>query len=135
MSLRHSLYPLPDNWEKLSEDARTTYKQNFVGINKSKAGDKSTQAKKIIHELYQNNTISARSKELLTKARILVDKGSSDTIKDILDIGQELKEQDSHLFAIEQQNIDEILERKIGKLADTVEIKQGEASIVLGTIK
>lgn len=127
--------PLPDNWEKVSEDARTTYKQNFVGINKSKAGDKSTQAKKIIHELYQNNTISARSKELLTKARILVDKGSSDTIKDILDIGQELKEQDSHLFAIEQQNIDEILERKIGKLADNVEIKQGEASIVLGTIK
>lgn len=38
-------------------------------------------------------------------------------------------------FAIEQQDIDEILEREIGKLVAHVESKQGEASIVLGTIK
>ena len=53
----------------------------------------------------------------------------------MLAIGQELEERDSRLFAIEQQDIDEILEREIGKLVAHVESKQGEASIVLGTIK
>lgn len=51
-------------------------------------------------------------------------------------IGQELEERGLRLFAIEQQDIDEILgEREIGKLVAHVESKQGEASIVLGTIK
>ena len=36
---------------------------------------------------------------------------------------------------IEQQDIDEILEREIGKLVTNVESKQGEASIILATIK
>ena len=45
------------------------------------------------------------------------------------DLGQELN------ISLSEADIDEILERKIGKLADNVEIKQGEASIVLGTIK
>ena len=47
----------------------------------------------------------------------------------------ELEERGLRLFAIEQQDIDEILEREIGKLVAHVESKQGEASIVLGTIK
>ena len=48
---------------------------------------------------------------------------------------KELEERGLRLFAIEQQDIDEILEREIGKLVAHVESKQGEASIVLGTIK
>ena len=53
----------------------------------------------------------------------------------MLAIGQELEERDSRLFALEQQDIDDILEREIGKLVANVETKQGEASIVLGTIR
>ena len=126
---------LPDNWQQLSADAIKTYNQYFVHINKSRAGDKRTQALQIIVKLYNNDTISEKSKELLKNTRKLVDKGSLDIIKKILAIGQELEEKKPRLFNIEQQDIDEILEREIGKLVTNVESKQGEASIILATIK
>ena len=126
---------LPDNWQQLSADAMKTYNQYFVHINKSRAGDKRTQALQIIVKLYNNDTISEKSKELLKNTRKLVDKGSLDIIKKILAIGQELEEKKTRLFTIEQQDIDEILEREIGKLVTNVESKQGEASIILATIK
>ena len=127
--------PLPDNWQQLTADAIKTYNQYFVRINKSRAGDKRTQAIEIIVKLYNNNTISPKSKILLKNARKLADKGSLDIIKKMLSIGKELEESDSRIFALGQQDIDEILEREIGKLVANVESKQGEASIVLGTIK
>ena len=126
---------LPDNWQQLSADAIKTYNQYFVHINKSRAGDKRTQALQIIVKLYNNDTISEKSKELLKNTRKLVDKGSLDIIKKILAIGQELEEKNLRLFTIEQQDIDEILKREIGKLVTNVESKQGEASIILATIK
>ena len=126
---------LPDNWQQLSADAIKTYNQYFVHINKSRAGDKRTQALQIIVKLYNNDTISEKSKELLKNTRKLVDKGSLDIIKKILAIGQELEEKKPSLFTIKQQDIDEILEREIGKLVTNVESKQGEASIILATIK
>ena len=126
---------LPDNWQQLSADAIKTYNQYFVHLNKSRAGDKRTQALQIIVKLYNNDTISEKSKELLKNTRKLVDKGSLDIIKKILAIGQELEEKKTRLFNIEQQDIDEILKREIGKLVTNVESKQGEASIILATIK
>lgn len=127
--------PLPENWQQLSADAIKTYNQYFVRINKSRAGDKRTQALEIIVKLYSSEGISAHSKNLLKSARKLADKGSFDIIKKMLAIGQELEERESRLFAIEQQDIDDILEREIGKLVANVESKQGEAAIILGTIK
>ena len=126
---------LPDNWQQLSADAIKTYNQYFVHINKSRAGDKRTQALQIIVKLYNNDKISEKSKELLKNTRKLVDKGSPDIIKKILAIGQVLEEKKPSLFTIKQQDIDEILEREIGKLVTNVESKQGEASIILATIK
>ncbi len=126
---------LPENWQQLAGDAIKTYNQYFVRINKSRAGDKRTQALEIIVKLYNCDSISAKSKSILKSARKLADKGSFDIIKKMLAIGQELEEKESRLFTIEQQDIDEILEREIGKLVAHVESKQGEASIVLGTIK
>ena len=127
--------PLPENWQQLSAEAIKTYNQYFVRINKSRAGDKRTQALEIIVKLYNSDKISAKSKNILKSARKLADKGSFDIIKKMLAIGKELEERDSRLFALEQQDIDEILEREIGKLVAHVESKQGVASIVLGTIK
>lgn len=127
--------PLPDNWPQLSADAIKSYNQYFVRINKSRVGDKATAAKKILVDINNTPGLSDQSKNLLKNARILVDRGSFDIIKKVLFIGQELDAKDSTLFTIEQQDIDEILEREIGKLVAHVESKQGEASIVLGTIK
>lgn len=127
--------PLPENWTQLSADAVKTYNQFFVKINKSRAGDKRTRALEIIVKLYSDDSISTQSKNILKSARKLVDKGSFDIIKKMLAIGEELEDSASRLFATDQQEIDEILEREIGKLVANVESKQGEASIVLGTIK
>ena len=79
--------------------------------------------------------LSTHSKILLKNARKLINRGSFDIIKKVLAIGQEFEKRDSRLFTIEQEDIDEILEREIGKLVSHVESRQGEASIVLGTIK
>ena len=53
----------------------------------------------------------------------------------MLAIKKELENRNQSLFAINQQDIDEILEREIAKLVAQVEERQGVASIVLGTIK
>ena len=53
----------------------------------------------------------------------------------MLAIKKELENRNQSLFAINQQDIDEILEREIAKLVARVEERQGVASIVLGTIK
>lgn len=127
--------PLPNNWQQLSDEAIKAYNQYFVRINKSRAGDKRTQALEIIVKLYSDDKISNKSKYLLMSARKLADKGSLDIIKKMLSIKKEIEEKDSRLFSIEQQDIDNILEREIGKLVANVESKQGEASIILGTIK
>ena len=127
--------PLPSNWEQLSADAIKTYNQYFVRINRSRAGDKATIAKEILVKINNTPGLSPQSKILLKNARKMVDRGSFDIIKKVLAIGKELKEKESRLFTIEQEDIDEILEREIGKLVANVESKLGKASIVLGTIK
>lgn len=127
--------PLPDNWQQLSAEAIKTYNQYFIRINKSRAGDKATAAKEMLVKINNTSGLLPHSKNLLKNARKLVDRGSFDIIKKVLAIGRELEEHDSRLFSIEQQDIDEILEREIGKLVANVESKQGEASIVLATIK
>lgn len=126
---------LPSNWQELISSAIKAYNQYFVRINKSRAGDRRTKALEIIVRLYNSNDISDQSKELLINARKLADKGSFDIIKKMLAIGQALEDKDSSLFAINQQDIDEILEREIGKLVSLVENRQGQASIELATIK
>ena len=127
--------PLPDNWQQLSDEALKTYNQYFVRIKRSRAGDKRTLAQEIVVKLYENDTFSAKSKKLLESARKLVDKGNFDIIKKMLAIKQELENRNQSFFTINQQDIDEILEREIGKLVALVESKQGVAAIVLGTIK
>lgn len=127
--------PLPDDWQQLSAEALKAYTQYFIRIKRSRAGDKRTLAQGIVVKLYENDTISAKSKRLLESARKLVDKGNFDVIKKMLAIKQELENRNQSLFAINQQDIDEILEREIAKLVAQVEKKQGVASIVLGTIK
>ncbi|MCI5777303.1 MAG: phospholipase D-like domain-containing protein [Bacteroidales bacterium] len=127
--------PLPDNWHELSENALKAYNQHFVRINKSSAGDKATAAKAILVKINGTPGLSPQSKVLLKNARRLVDRGSYDIIKKILAISREIEDQNTRLFAINQQDINEILNCEIGKLLAKVEYQQGKASIVLGTIK
>ena len=127
--------PLPSSWDELSKSACRVYNQYFVRIRQSRAGALRTKAQGIIVKLQEHNGLSPASQSLLRRARMLVDKGSIDIIKRIIFIDEELEAKESRLFALEQHDIDLLLEEGIGKLVAKVESKQGEASIILGTIK
>lgn len=127
--------PLPSNWDEISREAINAYNRYFVRISKSRAGDKRTQALAVIVGLYNNKSISSKSKSLLKAARRLVDKGSIDVIRKVLLIDEELHNNQQNLFKLNQEDIDMAIEREIGKLVANVEKRQGEPMIELGTIK
>lgn len=54
--------PLPDNWNYLLTEVLNAYNRYFVRINKSRAGDKQTEALTIIKQLYETTNISKESK-------------------------------------------------------------------------
>lgn len=126
---------LPENWQQLCKIATDEYNHYFVRINKSRAGDKATKAKEIIVRIGSQPGLSKHSITLLQNARRMVNQGSFDIIRKMLAIDKELNDRNPQLFALKQQDIDDIIEREIGKLAANVESKQGKAVIQLGTIK
>lgn len=127
--------PLPKNWDQLCKEALMAYSQYFVRINKTRVGSDATKAKGIIVEMSHRSDISKKSKQLLVNARRLVDHGSVDMIRKILAIDKEFNDKNPQLFELGQQDIDDVIEREIGKLVANVETKQGKPEIELGTIK
>jgi len=123
----------PDEWDSMIELAKETYNQYFIQIVNSRAGEKRTKALKVIHGLLHHPQTSSKAKKLLANARKLADKGSFDIIKKMLVIEEKLQERDQ-LFPLTQEDIENVLEKEIGKLVAKVETKQGEGEILLGTI-
>jgi DNA mismatch repair ATPase MutL len=127
--------PLPDTWKQLSDKAINTYNQYFVRINNSRADDKKTKAKDVIvNKLNKLPNLSDNTKKLLLNTRRLVDRGSFDLIKKLLLIDEELTNTNS-LFTLTTEEIEQILENELGRLVTVVTKRQGEPSIILGTIK
>lgn len=126
--------PLPDNWDTIKKQAILDYHQYFVADNSnSRGGTNATKAKKIISKLFSIDTLTRHTRDLLNKALILVGRGSVDMINCIIAIGDKLKDND--LFKLSHEQIDDIISRELGKMAEKVAQNQGEAIIKLGTIK
>lgn len=123
----------PDNWNKLNENAKRAYNQHFIRLNKSRVNDKRTKAAGIIHNLLNNAVISEESKTMLGNARRLIQNGSTDIIKKVIRIDEILNDK-QRLFSLTTEDIDNILNDEISKLVSNVIRRQGEASIILGTI-
>lgn len=126
--------PLPEHWQTLSRTAIRAYNQYFVNIKKAASGDKATLAKEVIMKLSEG-TSSPQSKQLLMDARKLLDKGSVDIMNQLIAIGKKLKEHDTLLFPLQQEDIDNRIEQHLAQLVAHVEKKQGTPVIILGTIK
>lgn len=126
--------PLPSKWKELSDSAILAYNQHLVRISKSKASDKRTKAIEVIETL-GSKTKSATSKQLLINTRKMVDKNNIDIINKLVSIGKRTEDSEARLFPLGQKEIDEILEKEISKLVANVTKRQGEAVIVMGTIK
>ena len=123
----------PSNWEELNNKACLTYNQYFIRLNKSRVNDKRTKAAGIIHNLLNNDLTSEKSRQLLSNARRLVQNGSTDIIKKVILIDEKLSEKQM-LFPLTTEDIDNILNDEISKLVSNVTRRQGEASIILGTL-
>ena len=124
----------PDKWDSMIELVKDAYSQYFVQIVNSRAGEKRTKALKVIHDLLHHSQVSAKAKKLLGNARKLADKGSYDIIRKMIVIDVKLQEKNS-LFPLTQEDIEDTLEKEIGKLVANVETKQGEGEILIGTIR
>ena len=127
--------PLPDNWNYLLTEVLNAYNRYFVRINKSRAGDKQTEALTIIKQLYETTNISKESKKLLQMTMSLARKGQIDIIRKMIAIGKQFNCDQPTLFALNQTDIDTVLKSEIGQIVSKVEAKQGKAKIVLATCK
>lgn len=127
--------PLPDNWNYLLTEVLNAYNRYFVRINKSRAGDKQTEALTIIKQLYETTNISKESKKLLQMTMSLARKGQIDIIRKMIAIGKQFNCDQPTLFALNQTDIDTVLKSEISQIVSKVEAKQGKAKIVLATCK
>ena len=78
--------------------------------------------------------LTEKTHELLRNARRLVDRGSFDLIRKLLDLDVELTRTNS-MFTLTIEEIEQILDTELGRLVANVTKRQGEPSIILGTIK
>lgn len=129
--------PLPQDWVLRCQKALLAYNQYFVRINKQRSDSKKEQAINIIANIYKEYYIckNESSNSLLERANSIVRKGNIDMINKIIALNKEIDNRKSSLYPIQQEEIDEILEQEIGKVLANITKKQGEAEILLGTIK
>ena len=127
--------PLPENWSEICKKALRIYNQYFVKINRSRAGSKTTDAKAVLHKILQIPNLTKETKNLLILVRKLIDQGNYDIIRKILSLESYLDDTQGQLFALCDEDINQLIEREIAKLVSNVELKQGEANILLGTSK
>ncbi|MCD8265602.1 MAG: phospholipase D-like domain-containing protein [Prevotellaceae bacterium] len=129
--------PLPDGWQTLRERALTEYNQYFVRVNKARAGDRLTQALNVIVKLFECEGLSQESKQLLRSASRIVRRGNRDLINKMIAIGKALdeKKQQGQLETLTNEVTDDILRRGIAQLVRNVEQRQGEAAVLLATLK
>lgn len=127
--------PLPANWAELTGEATRAYSQYFVRMNASRAGSKSADAKGILAGLGRTPGLARESMGLLADARSLVNRGNPDIIGKVVALGRELADTQSRLFALGQQDIDEVIRQEIGRLVARVETKQGEPVVEIGSAK
>lgn len=127
--------PLPDNWAELSKTALLAYNQYFVRINRSRTGTKGAEAKEVLHKLQQNSSLTHETKSLLNSARRLIDQGNYDLVKKILMLREYLDDTQGQLFEVGNEDINQLIEREIARLVAKVVARQGQAGILLGTVR
>ncbi|MCQ2126836.1 MAG: phospholipase D-like domain-containing protein [Bacteroidaceae bacterium] len=126
---------LPDNWGAMKKEAERVVTAELADARFRKGNSKkATEAKGIIKELRDNQTMSAESRKLLSAADKLVRYGNNDIIKRIIKIGQAVAEKNA-LFPITQEEFDAYLNDGIAKMVAEVEMRQGKPQVFIGINK
>lgn len=128
---------LPADWDKRCNVAVRTVGQHLAKMTSYKVKDKAaTKAKGIIIRLSQEGNQSQHSQNLLDSAFQMVNKGNSDIIRIINAIGKEVfEDEEQTLFAITQDEIDNLIESKLNNLVAEVSSVVGKPEVYIGLAK
>lgn len=128
--------PLPDDWEERKRKAEFAFNQalNKMNIHMHNS-DKATKAKEIILRMKDNLPLTKESHDILAKAFNFVNKGNFDIIKKIIAIDEHFSSSQRDLFAMTQDEVDEILRQEIKNIVNQVQQRYGKAETYIALSK
>lgn len=128
--------PLPENWKERKSKAELAVNQALSKMNiHTRNSEKATQAKAIITRMKDELSLSEESRRILANAFKFVNKGNIDIIKKIIAINDELYSEHDSLFALSQDEIDDILNREIAQVVNSVQERYGKAEVYMALTK
>lgn len=128
--------PLPDNWVERKSKAEFTVNQALSKMNiHTKNSEKATQAKAIITRMKDELPLSEESRRILANAFKFVNKGNIDIIKKVIAIHEEHSADNHSLFALSQNEIDDILNLEMAQVVGHVQDRYGKAEVYMALTK
>lgn len=127
---------LPSDWEQKCRTAIRTVGQHLAKLNSYKVKDKAaTNAKGIIVKMSESGQLSQHSQNLLDAAFQMVNKGNSDIIRIVNAIGREVYDNQLTLFVLTQEQIDDIIARKLDNIVSEQYKQTGTPEVYLALAK
>jgi len=129
---------LPINWDEIKKKATQKVNQELVRMTvQAKNSQRATRAKEIILAMKDKPGVSEDSKNTLSSAFALVNKGNNDIIKRIIQLDEYLKREQNEnvLFHTTQADIDEAIKRELQNIVANVKRRIGEAQAYIGLSK
>lgn len=128
--------PLPDDWQRRKHAAELVVNQYLTRLNRQgRNSPKATDAKALLTRMNEQLPLSAASRSIVEAAFQMVNKGNIDIINKVLALGTEMENQQLSLFAMTQEEIDDVLEREIKRIVSNVERRFGKAEAYIGLSK
>ena len=127
---------LPTDWDGVQQSAIRTFGQHMAKVTSYKVKDKAaTRAKGIIVRLSERGSISQRSQQLLDAAFVMIKKGNADIIRTVLAIGQRVFDEAGNLFPMDQQEIDDIIAKKLDSIVEEQAKRMGKPEVYIALAK
>lgn len=129
---------LPDNWGDLKKKAAQKVNQELVRMTiQAKNSQRATKAKEIILKMKDNPDISEKSKDILSSAFTLINKGNNDIIKRVVELDERIKKENAEnvLFHTSQNDIDNIISEELKNIVSKVTRRVGVAEAYIGIVK
>ena len=126
---------LPDDWDAVCDGAIRAFGQYLSRMNIAASRNvPATKAKGVIQRLFEKAALSQESRNLLVAADRLIRKGNTDVIRKVLSIGTRLDDENI-LFAMTQEEIDQIISNAIEKLVEEQKKLNGKPFVYIGLAK
>lgn len=126
---------LPADWQQRKDLAELTVNQSLARMNvHTRNSAKATRAKEIILHMKEAWQLSKESKSTLSAAFRFVNNGNIDIINKVIALDAELNNGQS-LFALTQDEADEILKKNIQKIVERVQQHHGKAEVYMALSK